>query len=134
MPPALENKKGLVIGIANDHSLAWGCAHAFKAGGAELALTYLNDKAKPYIAPLAETLNAPIFMPLDVTKDDQWEALFDQIKTQWGRLDFALHSIAFAPKADLQGRVTDCSREGFLTAMDISCHSFIRMAKFTNTP
>ena len=130
MPPALENKKGLVIGIANDHSLAWGCAHAFKAGGAELALTYLNDKAKPYITPLAETLNAPIFMPLDVTKDDQWEALFDQIKTQWGRLDFALHSIAFAPKADLQGRVTDCSREGFLTAMDISCHSFIRMAKF----
>ena len=129
MSHPLAHKKGLIIGIANDHSLAWGCAAAFKAQGAELALTYLNDKAKPYIQPLAEELEAPVFMPLDVTNPSQWDVLFHEIHEKWGKLDFALHSIAFAPKEDLQGRVVDCSRDGFLQAMDISCHSFIRMAK-----
>ncbi len=128
MSQPLTHKKGLVIGIANDHSLAWGCAGAFKAQGAELALTYLNDKARPYIEPLAQELEVPVLMPLDVTDQTQWDALFKTIHDKWGRLDFALHSIAFAPKEDLQGRVVDCSREGFLQAMDISCHSFIRMA------
>ncbi len=125
----LEGKKGLVIGIANANSIAYGCARAFRSFGAELALTYLNDKARPYVEPLARELEAPIFMPLDVQVPGQFEAVFDEIGRRFGRLDFALHSIAFAPKADLQGRVVDCSREGFLTAMDVSCHSFIRMAR-----
>jgi enoyl-[acyl-carrier protein] reductase I len=125
----LEGRKGLVIGIANENSIAYGCARAFRSFGAELAITYLNDKAKPYVEPLAGALEAPILMPLDVQIEGQLEAVFEQIGRRWGRLDFALHSIAFAPKADLQGRVVDCSREGFLLAMDVSCHSFIRMAR-----
>jgi enoyl-[acyl-carrier protein] reductase I len=125
----LEGKRGLVTGIANDQSIAWGCATAFHRLGAELALTYLNEKALPHVRPLAEQLAAPILMPLDLREDGQLEAVFERIAREWGRLDFLLHSIAFAPRADLQGRVVDCSRQGFLTAMDISCHSFIRMAK-----
>jgi enoyl-[acyl-carrier protein] reductase I len=125
----LEGKRGLVIGIANDQSIAYGCAKAFKFLGAEdLAITYLNEKAKPYVQPLAEEVEAGIFMPLDARVEGQMEAVFDEITNRWGRLDFALHSIAFAPKADLHGRLVDCSREGFLTAMDVSCYSFIRMA------
>ena len=125
----LEGKKGLVIGIANESSIAWGCARAFRSFGAELAITYLNDKAKAYVEPLACALEAPILMPLDVQIEGQLEAVFAAIGRRWGRLDFALHSIAFAPRADLHGRVVDCSREGFLLAMDVSCHSFIRMAR-----
>jgi enoyl-[acyl-carrier protein] reductase I len=125
----LEGKKGLVIGIANENSIAWGCARAFRSFGAELAITYLNDKAKPYVEPLARALDAPIFMPLDVQVEGQLEAVFEEIEQRWGRLDIALHSIAYAPRADLHGRVVDCSREGFLLAMDVSCHSFIRMAR-----
>ena len=126
---SLEGKKGLVTGIANDQSIAWGCAKAFRALGAELAVTYLNDKAKPHVEPLAREVEAPILMPLDLRVEGQLEAVFERIAGEWGRLDFALHSIAFAPREDLQGRVVDCSRSGFLLAMDISCWSFIRMAK-----
>jgi enoyl-[acyl-carrier protein] reductase I len=118
-----------VTGIANDQSIAWGCAKAFRALGAELAVTYLNEKAKPHVEPLAGELEATILMPLDLREDGQLEAVFARIGREWGRLDFALHAIAFAPKEDLQGRVVDCSRAGFLQAMDISCWSFIRMAK-----
>jgi enoyl-[acyl-carrier protein] reductase I len=125
----LEGKKGLVIGIANEHSIAWGCARAFRAFGAELAITYLNDKAKPYVEPLAKQVEAPILLPLDVQVEGQMEATFAAIAERFGRLDFALHSIAFAPRDDLHGRVVDCSRAGFLQAMDVSCHSFIRMAR-----
>ena len=126
----LEGKKGLVIGIANDKSIAYGCAKAFKFVGAEdLAVTYLNDKARSYVQPLAEELGASIFLPLDVAVDGQMEAVFEEIEKRWGRLDFALHSIAFAPKADLHGRVVDCSRDGFLKAMEVSCYSFIRMTR-----
>jgi len=125
----LQGKKGLIIGIANDMSIAYGCARAAHALGAELAVTYLNEKTKQYTAHLAEELEAPIFMPLNVEEDGQLEALFAEIERRWGRLDFALHSIAFAPRDDLHGRVVDCSREGFMRAMDISCHSFIEMAR-----
>src|SRR5271166_6306154 len=125
----LEGRKGLVVGIANDHSIAYGCARAFRALGAELAVTYLNDKARPYVEPLAQELQAPIFLPCDVQDDAQVDALSAALRERWGRLDFALHAVAFAPKPDLQGRLTDSSREGFLTAMDISCHSFIRLAR-----
>jgi enoyl-[acyl-carrier protein] reductase I len=127
--PLLKGKKALVTGIANDKSIAWGCAKAFRAFGADLAITYLNDKAKPYVEPLAKEVGAEIFMPLNLQVDGQLEAVFDTIKQKWGKLDIGLHSIAFAPKEDLQGRVADCSKAGFLTAMDVSCWSFIRMAK-----
>lgn len=126
--PLLKGKKALVTGIANDQSIAWGCAKAFRAFGADLAITYLNDKAKPYVEPLAKEVEASIFMPLNLQVDGQLESVFDSIKKQWGKLDTCVHSIAFAPKADLRGRVVDCSKEGFLLAMDVSCWSFIRMA------
>ena len=127
--PLLKGKKALVTGIANDQSIAYGCAQAFRAFGADLAITYLNEKAKPYVEPLAKELDASIFMPLNLQIEGQLEEVFAKIEKQWGKLDIGLHSIAFAPKADLQGRVVDCSKEGFLTAMEISCWSFIRMAK-----
>ena len=124
----LEGKRGLVVGIANEHSIAWGCARAFRALGAELAITNLNDKAKKYVEPLHEVLEAPIFMPLDMREPGQLEAVFERIRKDWGHLDFLVHSIAFSPKEALQGRVVDVGREGFLATMDISCWSFIRMA------
>jgi enoyl-[acyl-carrier protein] reductase I len=125
----LSGKKGLVLGIANEHSIAYGCANVFHQAGADIAITYANDKAEPYVRPLAEQLAAPIIMPCDVRNETQMTAVFETIREKWGKLDFLLHSIAFAPKDDLHGRVTDCSKEGFLEAMDISCHSFIRLAK-----
>jgi enoyl-[acyl-carrier protein] reductase I len=127
--PALKGAKALVVGIANDQSIAYGCAKAFHELGADLALTYLNDKAKPYVEPLAEVLEAPLFLPLDFARTGSLEAIFDQITRSWGRLDILVHSAAFAPKEDLQGGLLNCSAEGFAKAMDISCHSFIRMAR-----
>jgi enoyl-[acyl-carrier protein] reductase I len=124
----LEGKRGLIVGIANENSIAWGCAKAFRAFGAELAVTYLNDKAKKYVEPLARELEAPIVMPLEVRTAGQMEAVFERIAHDWGNLDFVVHSIAFSPKDALQGRVADVSRDGFLTTMEVSCWSFIRMA------
>ena len=129
--PVLAGNKALVIGIANEHSIAYGCAKAFEEQGAEVAVTYLNDKARPYVEPLARELGAELFMPLDVSIPGQLEAVFGQIQQTWGRLDTLVHSIPFAPKDDLQGRLVDCSAEGFSIAMDVSCHSFIRMARLT---
>jgi enoyl-[acyl-carrier protein] reductase I len=129
MPPLLAGKKGLIVGIANEASIAWGCARAMRDHGAELAITYLNDKAKPHVEPLAKALEAPIFMKLDVTRPEEEHALFAGIAERWGKLDFLVHSIAFAPKEDLHGRVVDCTREGFGMAMDISCHSLLRLTK-----
>ena len=125
----LGGKKGLVLGIANEHSLAYGCAKAFRALGAELAVSYLNLKAKPFVEPLAKEVDAPIFLPVDVREPQQLEAMFEAIAGRWAKLDFALHAIASAPKEDLHGRLIDCSRDGFLQALDVSCHSFLRMAR-----
>jgi enoyl-[acyl-carrier protein] reductase I len=125
----LNGKKGLVVGVANEHSLAYGCARHFHAAGAELAITYLNDKAEPYVRPLAEALRSEIVMPCDVTAQGQLEAVFAEIERRWGRLDFLLHSIAFARAEDLHGRIIDCSEDGFAFAMQVSVHSFLRMAK-----
>jgi enoyl-[acyl-carrier protein] reductase I len=127
--PILEGRKALVVGVANDHSIAYGCARAFRELGAELAITYLNDRAKPHVEPLAQALGAQLFLPLDVSVEGQLDAVFDAVKREWGELDILLHSIAFAPKEDLQGGLLDCSAAGFAKAMDVSCHSFIRMAK-----
>ena len=130
MTKPLEGKRGLVVGIANDQSIAYGCAKAFRDAGADVAVTYLNDKSRGYVEPLAEQLDASLFLPCDVREPGQLSALFDVIKERWGKLDFLLHSIAFAPREDLHGRVTDCSRDGFDIAMNVSCHSFIRMARY----
>lgn len=127
---SLQGKKGLVIGIANRHSIAYGAAKALRAQGAEVAVTYLNEKAKPFAEPLVEELEAPLFLPCDVREEGELKAVFDAIEAKWGKLDFVIHSIAFAPKDDLHGRVVDSTRDGFSLAMDISCHSFIRTAKY----
>ena len=127
--PVLAGQKALIVGIANDQSIAYGCAKAFRAAGADLAITWLNEKARPHVEPLATQLEASITASLDVSKPGELETLFQMIEKKWGRLDLLVHSIAFAPKADLQGGLLDCSAEGFATAMDISCHSFIRMAR-----
>lgn len=127
--PILSGKKVLIVGIANEHSIAYGCANAFSELGAELAITYLNDKARPHVEPLAQALDAALFLPLDVAQPGQLEAVFDAIRQRWGKLDILVHSIAFAPKDDLQGGLLNCSAEGFAKAMDISCHSFVRMAR-----
>jgi enoyl-[acyl-carrier protein] reductase I len=125
----LNGKRGLIVGIANNKSIAYGCAKAFRLCGAEIATTYFNEKAEQHVRPLAELLGASMILPLDVEQEGQMEAVFEAIGKTWGKLDFVVHSIAFAPKEDLHGRVTDSSRGGFLRAMDISCHSFVRMAK-----
>jgi enoyl-[acyl-carrier protein] reductase I len=127
----LKGKKALVTGIANDQSIAWGCAKAFHAFGADVAITYLNDKSRGYVEPLSRQIDASMLLPLDLTKPGQLEGVFETIANKWGRLDICLHSIAFAPKQDLQGRVVDCSKEGFLQAMELSCWSFVRMAKLS---
>jgi enoyl-[acyl-carrier protein] reductase I len=127
--PVLAGHKALVVGIANEHSIAYGCAKAFRTAGADLAVTWLSDKARPYVEPLAQELEAAILAPLDVSVQGQLEAVFDTVRERWGKLDILVHSIAFAPKEDLQGGLLSCSAEGFAKAMDISCHSFIRMAK-----
>ena len=127
--PVLAGHKALVVGVANDQSIAYGCAKAFRDAGAELAVTWLNDKARPHVEPLARALEAPITGGLDVAVPGQLEAVFDQIRQRWGRLDILVHSIAFAPLEDLRGGLLDCSAEGFAKAMDVSCHSFVRMAR-----
>jgi enoyl-[acyl-carrier protein] reductase I len=127
--PVLKGAKALVVGIANDSSIAYGCASAFHELGADLALSYLNEKAHPHVEPLARKLGASIFMPLDVSVPGELEALFATIERDWGQLDILVHSIAFAPKEDLQGGLLNCSAEGFAKAMDVSCHSFVRMAR-----
>jgi enoyl-[acyl-carrier protein] reductase I len=125
----LQGAKALIVGIANERSIAYGCAKAFREFAADLALTYLNDKAKPYVEPLAQALEAPLFLPLDFAQAGALETVFERIGQTWGRLDILVHSAAFAPKNDLQGGLLNCSSEGFAKAMDISCHSFIRMAR-----
>lgn len=126
---SLAGRKALVVGVANDQSIAWGCARAFRAQGADLAITYLNAKAEGHVRPLAEALGAELILPLDVTDDAQMDAVYAAIAERWGRLDTVLHSIAYCPRDDLHGRVVDSSRQGFAMAMDVSVHSFLRMVR-----
>lgn len=127
--PSLAGKKGLIVGIANEQSIAFGCAQVIRELGGAIAVTYMNAKAEPHVRPLADRLGAEIIAPLDVEQPGQMEAVFAQIAERWGRLDFLLHAIAYAPAADLHGRMVDSSAAGFARAMDISCHSFVRMAR-----
>ena len=135
MPPELaqssilKGQKALIVGVANDRSIAWGCAQAMRRAGAEIAMTYLNDRARPYVEPLAQAVDAPLFLPLEVRDTAQIDALFGAVAAKWGRLDILVHSIAFAPREALAGRVTDCPRDGFLTAMDVSCWSFLDLTR-----
>lgn len=125
----LKGRKGLVVGIANEHSIAYGCAVKLRAFGADIAVTYLNEKAEPHVRPLAEALDADVILKLDVSRPGELDAVFETIAQRWGRLDFVIHSIAFAPREDLHGRVIDVSSDGFAQAMHVSCWSFLRMAK-----
>lgn len=125
----LAGKRGLIVGVANEHSIAFGCAAKLRAFGAEIALTYLNNRARDFVAPLAETIGASLLLPLDVEAPGELEAVFERIHSEWGRLDFVVHSIAFAPRDDLHGRVIDCSADGFAQAMRVSVHSFLQMAR-----
>ena len=126
---SLTGKKALIVGIANEDSIAFGCAKAFREQGADLAITYPSDKAERFVRPVAERLGADIILPLDVREDAQYAQLFDRISETWGRLDICLHAVAYCPKDDLHARVADCSRSGFATAMDISVYSFIHMVR-----
>ena len=127
--PVLKGRNALVVGVANDSSIAAGCARAFHELGAEVALTYLNEKARRFVEPVAAEVEASLLLPLDVAVAGELEAVFERIARHWGRLDILVHSIAWAPKDDLQGGLLNCSAEGFGKAMDVSCHSFVRMAK-----
>jgi enoyl-[acyl-carrier protein] reductase I len=129
MTAMLAGKTALVVGVANDQSIAAGCAQAFRAQGARVALTYLNAKAEPHVRKVSDAVGAELLLPLDVTKEGELEAAFAAVGERFGRLDILVHSIAFCPKEDLHGRVVDCSRDGFLAAMDVSVHSFMRMVK-----
>ena len=126
----LKGKRGLIVGVANADSIAFGCAAKLRAFGADMALTYLNEKSRQFVEPLAKQIDCSLLMPLDVAEPGQIKAVFDQITAQWGQLDFIIHSIAFAPREDLHGRIVDCSQAGFLKAMQVSVHSFIEMAHF----
>ena len=135
MPPELisstilKGQKALIVGVANDRSIAWGCAQAMHRAGAEIAMTYLNERARPYVEPLAQAVEAPLLMPLEVRDTAQVDALFEAVETKWQHLDILVHSIAFAPRQALEGRVTDCPRDGFLTAMDLSCWSLLDLTR-----
>ncbi len=126
---SLAGKKGLVVGIANANSIAYGCAEMFQRLGAQFAVTYGHEKTLQHIEPLVEAMDCPIVLKCDVEAAGDLDAVIETIGKTWGHLDFVVHSIAYAPKEDLHGRVVDCSRDGFLRAMDISCHSFIRLAR-----
>lgn len=125
----LAGKVGLVLGIANAHSIAAGCAARFADAGARFVATYLNDKARPHVEAVTSGLPCDRLLACDLREEGALEAVFDAVRAQYGRLDFVLHSIAYAPRDDLHGRVTDSSAAGFGQAMDISCHSFIRCAR-----
>ncbi|MEQ6917705.1 enoyl-ACP reductase FabI [Halomonas aquatica] len=128
-PFSLQGKVGIVTGLANENSIAFGCAQALHDAGAEMLVSYASPRHERFVMPLAKDMGYPEMHLCDVQDDEQLEALFARARERWGRLDFVIHSIAFAPLADLHGRIVDCSREGFQLAMDVSCHSFLRMAR-----
>jgi enoyl-[acyl-carrier protein] reductase I len=122
-------KRALIIGVANERSLAWGIAQSLHKQGFELAFTYVNDKMESRVRPLAESLNSPFIYPCDVSSDQEIEKLFSELSKKWDSLDAVVHSVAFANKEDLEGRFMDTSRDGFKLAMDISAYSLVACAK-----
>ena len=125
----LKGKKGLVVGVANDHSIAWGIAQALHGAGAELAFSYAGEPFERRVSPLAESLNAPVIAPCDVQSDEQIAALMSQVKDAFGSLDILIHGAAFARREELGGQFINTSRDGFQQAMDISVFSLTALAK-----
>jgi enoyl-[acyl-carrier protein] reductase I len=125
----MAGKRGLIMGVANDHSIAWGIAQMLSAQGAELAFTYQGDAQAKRLKPLADSIGSKIVLPADVESDEQLDAVFAQLKSQWGSFDFVVHSLAFSDAKELKGRYVDTTRANFLRSLDISCYSFTAVAR-----
>jgi enoyl-[acyl-carrier protein] reductase I len=126
----LEGKRGIIFGVANDKSIAWGIARALRDAGAELAFTYLNEALEKRVRPLAESLGSSLVLPCDVQKDSDIQAVFDELEKTWGKLDFVVHSVAFAHRDDLKRPFSQTSRDGFSLAMDISAYSLLPISRY----
>lgn len=125
----LNNKKGIIFGVANERSIAWAIAQALHKEGAELAFTYVGEALKERVMPLAQGIGSKLILPCDVAKDNEIDAVFNKVKEAWGGLDILVHSVAFANKDELKGMYADTSREGFRLAMDVSAYSLVALAK-----
>jgi len=125
----MVGKRGLVMGVANDHSIAWGIAQMLASQGAEIAFTYQGDAQKKRLGPLAQSVGSKIVLPADVESDEQLDAVFAHLKREWGSIDFLVHSLAFSDRDELKGRYVDTSRANFLKSLDISCYSFTAVAQ-----
>jgi enoyl-[acyl-carrier protein] reductase I len=125
----MQGKRGLIMGVANNRSIAWGIAQACAAQGAELAFTYQGDALKKRVEPLAAEVKSSIVLPCDVTDKASMDSVFAALKSRWGRLDFLVHAIAFADKAELDGRYVDTSEDNFTKSLLISCYSFTALAQ-----
>lgn len=128
----LEGKKGVVFGVANNRSIAWGIAQAAATHGATLAFTYLNEALAKRVIPLAQSVGSELVLPCDVQNDQEIKLVFTTLKEAWGGVDFVIHSVAYAPGDDLKGRFSETSREGFAMALDVSAYSFIALAKYAH--
>lgn len=129
MTGLMQGKRGLVMGVANDHSIAWGVAQALAGQGAEMAFTYQGHAFERRVRPLAESLGATIIMDADVQNDASLDAVCDRLRTEWGTIDFVVHAIAYSDKAELTGRFADTTRENFLRSLDVSCYSFVNISR-----
>ena len=127
--PLMAGKRGLIMGVANSRSIAWGIASNVHANGAELAFTYQGEALAKRVRPLAESVGSDIVLPCDVTEDDSIDAVFESIAERWGRLDFLVHAIAYADKEELKGKYLDTSRGNFVKSLDISCYSLTAVAQ-----
>lgn len=125
----MTGKRGVIFGVANDKSIAWGIAQQLRAAGAELAFTYLNEALEKRVRPLAESLGATIILPCDVQNEDQMVNVFSELKKQWGKIDFVVHAIAFANREDLKQPFSQTSREGFQLALDVSAYSLVSLTR-----
>lgn len=127
--PLMQGKKGLVMGVANDRSIAWGIAKAAADHGATLGFTYQGEALEKRVRPLAQSVNSPLVVPCDVTNPDSMDAVFAEVEKTWGSLDFLVHAIAFSDKDELKGQYLDTTRDNFLRTMDISCYSLTALAQ-----
>ena len=125
----MAGKRGVIFGVANDKSIAWGIAQQLRAAGAELAFTYLNDALEKRVRPLAESLDSTIVLPCDVQNEEEMVAVFDQLKQTWGTVDFVVHAVAYANREDLKNPFSQTSRDGFRLALDVSAYSLISMTR-----
>lgn len=126
----MKGKRGIIFGVANNMSIAWGIAQQLKAEGAELAFTYLNEAMEKRVRPLAESLDAKLILPCDVSSDQAIEAVFEKVAETWGEIDFVVHSVAFANREDLKHSFSQTSRDGFKLALDISAYSLVAVTRF----